>query len=420
MRPPHTPRRQPGVAPRHAAHPCTHDAAQHPPAPARMSRRTALSALVFGALSCVLATAPGGAARAAGPLTVRIGFVAPLSGEYADYGRDLQDGVQLAIDEANAQGVKIGDQTARFELVALDDRADPRLALQAATRLANQNVAAVVGHFSSGTAIPASRTYESAGIPMIVPSATNPVVTSQGFANVFSVISNDAQNAGIAGAWAVDEMKARRIAIVDDRSAFGQGEADVFERTVKAHGGTVVAREFAASDAIDFGPQLTRIEAADADLVYFGGLARQAAALVRQMKARGMNAHFVAGGGVAFPEFVRLAGTAGEGALAWEYGRPLAQLPDGPRFAQRFKSRFGTDVLAYAPFGYDAAWAAIHAMVAAKSANPDVYRSALSTLSFDGVTGHIAFDEHGALKNGSSTLYQVKQGAWVPVMTRGG
>ncbi|WP_415914485.1 branched-chain amino acid ABC transporter substrate-binding protein [Paraburkholderia sp. J67] len=379
-----------------------------------------LFALFAGALACALATAPGGAARAAGPLTVRIGFVAPLTGDYANYGHDLQNGVQLALDDANAQGIKIGDQTAHFELVAIDDRADPRLGVQAAARLANQNVAAVVGHFNSGTAIPASRIYESAGIPMIDPAATNPVITSQGFANTFTVIANDAQNAGIAGAWAVEVVKARRIAIVDDRSAFGQGEADVFERTVKEHGGNVIARDFAPADSSDFGPQLARIKAADADLLYFGGLARQAAALVKQMKARSMNTQFVGGGGVAFPDFVQLAGPAGEGALAWEYGRPLAQLPEGPRFAQKFKSRFGADVLAYAPFSYDATWAAIHAMAAAKSANPDVYRATLKTLSFDGVTGRIAFDETGALKNGASTLYQVKQGAWVPVTTRGG
>jgi branched-chain amino acid transport system substrate-binding protein len=401
MRLRHTPRFQPRVPP----------------------RRAALLALLWGALSCVLATAPGAAAYAAGPLTVRIGFVAPLSGEYADYGHDLQNGVQLALDEANTQGVKIGDQTAHFELVAIDDRADPRLGVQAAARLANQGVAAVVGHFNSGTAIPASRIYESAGIPMIDPAATNPVITAQGFANTFTVISNDAQNAGIAGAWAVDVLKARRIAIVDDRSAFGQGEADVFERTVKAHGGNVVARDFApgdTGDAVDFGPQLARIQAADADLLYFGGLAHQAAMLVKQMKARSMSAQFVGGGGVAVPDFVRLAGAPGEGALAWEYGLPLARLPEGARFAQKFRTRFGADVLAYAPFGYDAAWAAIHAMVSAKSANPEVWRGALKTLAFDGVTGRIAFDEHGALKNGASTLYQVKQGAWVPMMTRGG
>ncbi|WP_413188805.1 branched-chain amino acid ABC transporter substrate-binding protein [Paraburkholderia sacchari] len=380
----------------------------------------------------MLATAPASIAHAAGPLTVltvRIGFAAPLSGDYADYGRDLQKGTQLAIDDANAQGVKIGDQTAHFELVSFDDRADPRGGVQAATRLANENVAAVVGHFNSGAAIAASRIYESAGIPMIAPIATNPTLTSQGFANTFVVVANDAWTAGVAGAWAVDEIKARRIAIVDDRSAFGQGEADVFERTVKARGGIVVARDFTAGgtgetggtgDSVDFGPQLARIQAANADLLYFGGLAHEAAALVRQMKARSMSAQFVGGGGVALPDFVRLAGVAGEGALAWEYGRPLAQLPDGPHFAQRFKSRFGVDVLAYAPFGYDAAWAAIHAMAAARSANPEVWRGALKTLSFDGVTGRIAFDDQGALRNGSATLYRLKQGAWVPVTTRGG
>lgn len=392
--------------------------------PARPARRAALFALCAGALACALGMAPGATVRAAGPLTtpltIRIGFVAPLTGDYANYGHDLQNGVQLALDDANAQGIKIGEQTARFELIAIDDRGDPRLGIQAAARLANLNVAAVVGHFNSGTAIPASRIYESAGIPMIDPAATNPVITSQGFANTFTVIANDAQNAGIAGAWAVDVVKARRIAIVDDRTAFGQGEADVFERTVKEHGGNVVARDFAPTDAGDFGPQLARIKAADADLLYFGGLARQAAALVKQMKARSMHTQFVGGGGVAIPDFVQLAGPAGDGALAWEYGRPLAQLPDGPRFAQKFKSRFGTEVLAYAPFGYDATWAAIHAMTAAKSANPDVFRAALKTLSFDGVTGRIAFDDTGALKNGASTLYQVKQGAWVPVTTRGG
>ena len=372
------------------------------------------------AVAAALAFGASGSAQAAGPLDVRIGFVSPLTGEDANYGRDLENGVQLAIDEANAQNLKIGDQTAHFELVPIDDRSDPRLGVQAAATLANQGVSAVVGHFNSGSAIPASRVYESAGIPMISPAATNPVITSQGFANTFMVIANDAQNAGIAGAWAVDDMKAKRIAIVDDRSAFGQGEADVFERTVRAHGGNVVAREFTQGATDDFGPQLAKIKAANADLLYFGGLARQSAALVKQMKERSVSAQFLGGGGVANPDFTEAAGAAGEGAMAWEYGRPLAQLPDGPRFEQAYKSRFGTSVLAYAPFGYDAAWAAIHAMVTAKSAKPEMYRNALKAISFDGVTGHIAFEQDGSLKNGASTLWQVKKGVWVPVMTRGG
>ncbi|QGZ61777.1 branched-chain amino acid ABC transporter substrate-binding protein [Paraburkholderia acidisoli] len=403
-----------GIARRFGARSGSHDVLR---CAARVPSRPLRASLAAFAAACALG---GGTALAAGPLDVRIGFAAPLSGDYANYGRDLENGVQLALDEANAQNLKIGDQTARFTLIAIDDRSDPRLGVQAAASLANQDVAAVVGHFNSGTAIPASRIYESAGIPMISPAATNPVITQQGFANTFMVIASDAQNAGWAGTWAVDVMKAKRIAIVDDRTAFGQGEADVFERTVREHGGKVVAREFSNGDSDDFGAQLSRIKAADADLLYFGGLARQGAALVKQMKQRSIAAQFVGGGGVATADFTQAAGAAAEGAMAWEYGRPLAQLPDGPRFAQAYKSRFGSDVLAYAPFGYDAAWAAIHAMVSAKSAKPDVYRGTLKTLSFDGVTGRIAFEPDGSLKNGASTLWQVRKGAWVPVTTRGG
>lgn len=399
-----------GIAPRFAAR----------PGAARFGIARFTVARWLGAAVAAVTFASAGAAFAAGPLDVRIGFAAPLSGDYSNYGRDLENGVQLALDEANAQNLKIGDQTARFTLIAIDDRGDPRLGVQAAARLANQDVSAVVGHFNSGTAIPASRIYESAGIPMISPAATNPVITQQGFANTFMVIASDAQNAGWAGTWAIDVMKARRIAIVDDRTAFGQGEADVFEHTVREHGGKVVAREFSNGDSDDFGPQLARIKAADADLLYFGGLARQGAALVKQMKARSIGAQFVGGGGVATADFTQVAGAAAEGAMAWEYGRPLAQLPDGPRFAQAYKARFGYDVLAYAPFGYDAAWAAIRAMVAAKSSKPDVFRPALKSISFDGVTGRIAFDPDGSIKNGASTLWQVRKGVWVPVTTRGG
>ncbi|PXW23484.1 branched-chain amino acid ABC transporter substrate-binding protein [Paraburkholderia caballeronis] len=359
-------------------------------------------------------------ASAAGPLAVRIGFVAPLSGDNARYGKDIENGARLAVEEANAQGLKIGDQAAHFDLVSEDDRADPRTGVEAAQRLTNQNVSAVVGHFNSGTTIPASRVYESAGIPMIVPAATNPLITSQGYENVFTVIPNDAQNAGAAGAYALDVLKAKRIAILDDRSAFGQGEADEFERVVRSRGGAIVVRDYAANPAGDFRPQLDKVKAADADLLFFGGLDVQAASIVKTMKAMGMRAQFVAGGGVVNRDFIQQAGAAAEGAMAWEYGRPLAALPEGQRFAQNYRNRYGVGVLAYAPFGYDAAWAAIRAMVAAKSSDPAALRAALKTIGFDGATGRIAFDERGALKNGVSTLYQVRQGAWTPVVTSGG
>ncbi|HVE05645.1 MAG TPA: branched-chain amino acid ABC transporter substrate-binding protein [Paraburkholderia sp.] len=372
-------------------------------------------AVLLGAL---FALAP--ASGFADDLPVKIGFAGPLTGPNAGYGKDLQNGVRLAIDEANAQKLKIGDKVARFELVSEDDQADPRIGVQAAQKLVDQNVSAIVGHFNSGTTIPASQVYESAGIPMIDPAATNPVITNRGFANAFMVISTDAQNAGNAGTYAVKVTQAKRIAIIDDRTAFGQGEADEFEKAVKAAGGNIVAREYTDNKTMDFSTQLTKIKAENADLIFFGGLDTQAAAIAKKVKQLNMSAQLLGGGGVEDPEFIKLAGEAAEGAMAWEYGRPLAQLPGGKDFSQKFKKRFGEDILSYAPFGYDAAWAAIKAMQAAKSSSPSDYRPMLKSINFEGVTGTIAFDSTGALKSGASTLYQVKNGVWVPVVTKSG
>ncbi|MEI6003356.1 branched-chain amino acid ABC transporter substrate-binding protein [Paraburkholderia bengalensis] len=370
-------------------------------------------------LGAVLSVAPV-ASFAADEVPVKIGFAAPMTGANAGYGKDLQNGVRLAIEEANAQKIKIGDKVARFELVSEDDQADPRIGVQAAQKLVDQNVSVIVGHFNSGTTIPASQIYEQAGIPMIDPAATNPTITSRGFANTFMVISTDAQNAGNAGTYAVQVTKAKRIAIIDDRTAFGQGEADEFEKAVKAAGGNIVAREFTSNSAVDFSTQLTKIKSTNADLIFFGGLDTQAAAIAKKMKQLGMTAQLLGGGGVEDPEFVKLAGDAAEGAMAWEYGRPLAQLPGGKDFSAKFKKRFGDDILSYAPFGYDAAWAAIKAMQTAKSTDPNVYRATLKGISFEGVTGTISFDSTGALKSAASTLYQVKNGVWVPVVTKSG
>jgi branched-chain amino acid transport system substrate-binding protein len=276
-------------------------------------------------LGAILAVAP--LSGFADDLPVKIGFAAPLTGVNAGYGKDLQNGVQLALDEANAQKIKIGNQVANFQIVAEDDQADPRVGVQAAQKLVDSGVSVVVGHFNSGTTIPASQLYETAGIPVIDPAATNPIITGRGFANTFMVISTDAQNAGNAGVYAVEVTKAKRIAIFDDRTAFGQGEADEFEKAVKAHGGNIVAHEYTNNQAVDFSTQLTAIKAANADLIFFGGLDTQAAGVAKRMKQLGLTAQLVGGGGVMDPEFIKLAGDASDGAMAWEYGRPLAQLP---------------------------------------------------------------------------------------------
>ncbi len=322
--------------------------------------------------------------------------------------------------DARAQKITIAGKPARFELVVEDDQADPRIGVQAAQSLVDKKVSVVVGHFNSGTTIPASVVYDKAGIPVIDPAATNPVITSRGLANVFMVIATDGQNAGNAGRYAVDVTKAKRIALADERTAFGQGEADEFDKAVKAAGAAIVAREYTSNQAVDFRAQITSLKSKNVDLVFFGGLDSLAANFIKQMKQLGLNAQFVGGGGVKDAEFIKIAGPAAEGAMAWEYGRPLDQLPQGKDFESRFKKRFGVDVLSYAQFGYDATWAAIKAMQAAGTTDPSGYRPALKKIDFEGITGRISFGGDGSLKSGMSTLYQVKSGAWQTIVTKGG
>jgi branched-chain amino acid transport system substrate-binding protein len=173
------------------------------------------------ALGVLVATASA-AALADSSDTVVIGFAAPLTGMSAAYGKDLENGVRLAIEDANAKAVKLNGRQVKFELLTQDDQADPRIGVQVAQALVDGHVSAVVGHFNSGTTIPASMVYDKAGVPMITQTATNPTITGRGLTMVFMALANDGQNAGNAGAYAVAVAKAKRIAIIDDRTAFGQ------------------------------------------------------------------------------------------------------------------------------------------------------------------------------------------------------
>ncbi len=353
-------------------------------------------------------------------VTVKVGVASPLTGGAAAYGKDIENGVRLAVDEANAQHLTIGGKPVKFVIDSQDDQGDPRIGVQVAQQLVDDNVAVVIGHFNSGTTLPASKIYARAGIPMITPAATNPMITEAGLKTIYRVIATDSQNAGNAGAYAANFKKGARVAIIDDRTAFGQGEADEFEKAVVKNGGTVVGREFTNDKAVDFSAQLTAIKSKTPDLVFFGGLDAQAAMMVKRMRQLGMKAQFLAGGGVKDATFIKLGGNAAEGAAVWEYGQPLANLPQGASFATKFKQKYGTDMLVYAPFAYDATWIVIKSMQASNSTKPDVFNTALKSTAHDGITGKIAFDQNGDLKSPSSTLYQVRNGEWVAVTTKAG
>ncbi|MCE0879167.1 branched-chain amino acid ABC transporter substrate-binding protein [Pseudomonas putida] len=353
-----------------------------------------------------------GTANAADSEVVRIGFAGPLTGPSAHQGQDVEHGIQIAVEEANQQQLKIGDKVAQFKLVSEDDVADPRTGTAVAQRLVDSKVAVVIGHYNSGTSIPASKIYAAAGIPQISPSATNPTLTQQGIPSVFRTVNDDATLGRYAGNYLVSQLKAQRIAIFDDRTAYGQGLADEVTRAVKAAGGNVVVREYTNDKSTDFNAILTTAKAQKADAVFFAALDYQAAPMAKQMKNLGLKARFMNIGNLPNDSFKQMAGSAAEGTYAWNYGTPLLDMPKGAAFEQKLKDKFGVGVVQSSPAAYDATWAAINAMVKAGSDDPKVYLPVLKSQSYDGDTGTIAFDDKGNLKNPAATVFQFADGGW--------
>lgn len=351
---------------------------------------------------------------------VRIGFSGPMTGPQAHYGADFKNGVTLAVEEFNASKPVIAGQPVRIVLDPQDDQADPRTATTVAQKLVDSGIKGMLGHFNSGTTIPASRIYAQAGIPEVA-MATAPEYTHQGFKTTFRMMTSDTQQGAVVGQFAAKDLGFKKIAIIDDRTAYGQGLADQFEKAAKAAGATIVAREYTSDQAVDFKAILTKIKSSVPQAVFYGGADAQAAPLVKQMRTLGMKATLMGGEMVKTDTFVKIAGNAADGTVASLAGLPLAQMPGGANFTAKYKKRFGSDVQTYAPYAYDGAMALFTAMKQADSTDPKKYLPKLASLSMTGVTStEIAYDANGDLKHGGITMFKVVDGKWQPLKSIGG
>ena len=343
---------------------------------------------------------------------IKLGVAAPLTGTQAHLGKDIENGVRLAIEEYNAKGVTLGGKKIKFDVQAEDDQADPKTATTVAQRLADSGVKGVVGHLNSGASIPASRISNEAGLPQVSPASTNPKLTQQNFKATFRTIANDVQQGLAIGKYAATKL-GKKVALIDDRTAYGQGLADEVEKAVKANGGSLTGREFTSDKATDFLAILTRIKAQNPDVIVYSGMDTQAGPMLKQIKQLGINAKFITGDGACTGEVIKLAGDAISGnAYCTQPGLPLEKMPGGKNFNERFKKRFNADVQIYAPYSYDAASAIIEALKAANSADPAKYAGNISKVNFPGVIGTVAFDAKGDIKDGAVTVYQFKAGKW--------
>jgi branched-chain amino acid transport system substrate-binding protein len=364
-------------------------------------------------LAGAIAFAFAGAASA--QQVVKIGHVGPISGSLAHFGKDNENGAKMAIDDLNAKGISIGGKKIKFELLAEDDGADPKQGTAAAQKLVDAKVNGVIGHLNSGTTIPASKIYNDAGIPQISPSATNPKYTQQGFKTAFRVVANDGQLGGTLGRYAVQMLKAKNIAVIDDRTAYGQGVAAEFVKGAKAKSAAVniVAQQYTNDKATDFNAILTAIKAKNPDVIFFGGMDAVAGPMLRQMKQLGIHAKFMGGDGICTSELVKLAGDGiGEDqVICAEAGGVVdADKKKLEDFKAAYKKKFNIDVQLYAPYVYDSVMTLAEAMQKAGSTDPDKYLPALAKINYKGVTGPIVFDAKGDIKDGTLTMYTYKGG----------
>ena len=346
---------------------------------------------------------------------VKIGHVGPISGPIAHLGKDNENGAKMAIDDLNAKGFKINGKAVKFVLVAEDDGGDPKQGTTVAQKLVDAHVNGVIGHLNSGTTVPASKIYYDAGIPQISPSSTTPQYTKQGFNTAFRVVANDGKLGGTLGKYAVTKLGAKKIAVIDDRTAYGQGVAEEFVKGAKKAmpGVQIVGKEFTNDKATDFNAILTSIKSKNPDLIFFGGMDAVGGPMLRQIKSLGIKAKFMGGDGICTESLAKLAGadaTNGIVTCAEAGGVTPDQQKGMDDFVARYKAKFNAPVQLYSPYVYDAVMTMATAMQDAKSADPAKYLPFLAKVKYQGVTGLIQFDKLGDIKDGSLTLYNYVDG----------
>jgi len=358
-------------------------------------------------------TAAAPAAPAEETVTVTIGHAGPLTGGIAHLGKDDENGVHLAVDEANAKKIKLGGKTVNFVMMSEDDQADPKLGPTIAQKFADAKVAGVVGHLNSGVSIPASAVYNQAGIPMISGSATNPKLTEQGFKTIFRTVARDDQQGPAIAAYIANDLKLKKVAIADDATAYGEGLANEVEKTLKAAGVQIVTREKTNDKATDFKGHPTKIKGRNPDAVFYGGMDATGGPMLKQARELGIKATFAYGDGACTAEMNKLAGDkAAEGMICSQAGIPTQMASKA--FVDAFNAKYG-EIKQYAPYYYDGANLLIAAMQKADSPDPAKYLPELHKISYDGATGHIEFDDKGDRKDAEITIFQMKNGKVDPV-----
>ncbi|WP_197703727.1 branched-chain amino acid ABC transporter substrate-binding protein [Variibacter gotjawalensis] len=364
-----------------------------------MKRVTTLLAL--GAAAVLFA----GSAQA----QVKFGIAGPITGPNAAFGAQIKNGVEQAVEDINASGGILGQKIAT-PLPIGDDASDPKQGVSAANNFAGSGVKFVIGPFNSGVTIPGSEVFQENGILQITPAATNPTVTERGMWNIFRTCGRDDQQGAVAGAYIVKNMKDKKIAIIHDKTTYGQGLADETRKAMAKGGMKEVLYEGVNTGEKDFSALISKIKAAGADLVYWGGLHTEGGLIVRQMRDQGVKAPLMGGDGITSDEFAQVGGPGTEGTLM-TYGPDPRKRPEAKDVVERFRKK-NFEPEAYTLYSYAAVQIIKQAAEAAKSLDPKkVAEQMKSGQTFKTVIGDISYDKKGDVTRLDYVMYIWKKNA---------
>ncbi|HLG22500.1 MAG TPA: branched-chain amino acid ABC transporter substrate-binding protein [Candidatus Manganitrophaceae bacterium] len=344
-----------------------------------------------------------------GGAEIVIGVAGPMTGDQSKLGGDIERGARLAVDEWNARG---GISGKKIRLEVGDDQHDPKQAVSIANKMVNSGVIGMVGHFNSSASIPASSVYHAAAVPMVTPASTNPRLTDQGFWNVFRVCGRDDQQGKVAADFIAQKLKAKRVAILHDKTTYGQGLAEEVRKGLASYqreGVEVVSFDGVAQGDKDFRGILTSIKGKRPEIFFFGGVFPEGGLLAKQAKEVGLTAPMMSGDGVIDPKFIEIAGAAAEGAYLTFTPDP-EKIPQAKGFLEKYKALYGEELAPYAIYAYDAANILLSAVAQANSLDGKKIADVLRRIKYDGALGHIEFDGKGDVEKSPYIVWMTKNG----------
>ena len=354
-----------------------------------------------------LAFAAGLATASSAMAQIKIGVAGPLTGPNAAFGAQLKNGAEQAAADINAAGGINGQQ---IQLLFGDDVSDPKQGVSVANKMVGDGVKFIMGHFNSGVTMPASEIYQENGIYMITPSATNPKITERNMWNVFRTCGRDDQQGEVAGKYIVDKFKGKKIAIVHDKTTYGQGLADETKKAMTAGGMKEVLYEGINTGEKDFSALVTKIKASGADLIYWGGLHTEGGLIVRQMRDQGVKAPLMGGDGITTDEFASIGGPGVEGTLM-TFGPDARKNPAAAEVVKKFAAK-NINPEAYTLYSYAAIQVIAMAAAEAKSLDPKkVAEVTKSGKAFKTVIGDLAYNAKGDITRLDYVMYVWKKGA---------